>query len=132
MTAAQPVFPRRRRAMKDVDQIAALVALCEYPGFSFGLVVEEGMLFLRVSASGPCSSTGEPITWRGRKWRLSPHMTDGEVVQTAWLATLTAIEHEARENFRFRGVSVFDPHYDIHKLVELRRRPGAIVERGPS
>lgn len=73
--------------------------------------------------------TGGRTTWRSRKWRLSPHMTDGEIVQTAFLATLTALEHETREQFKYRGVAVFDPHYDIEKLVALRSQPDAIKER---
>jgi hypothetical protein len=73
--------------------------------------------------------TGEPMAWKGRKWLLSEHMTDGEIVQTAFLATLTAIEHEIRETFTFRGAAIFDPHYDIQKLVDLRLQPDALKER---
>jgi hypothetical protein len=62
---------------------------------------------------------------------ISTHMTPGELVQTAFKAVLTFLEHEARENFKYKGVSVFDPHYDIEKLVELRSRPDAIQEREP-
>lgn len=29
-------------------------------------------------------------------------------------------EHEARENFKYKGASIFDPHYDVEKLFELR------------
>jgi hypothetical protein len=60
------------------------------------------------------------MRWNGRKWFLSNHMTRSEVVQTAFKAVLTAEEHEAREHFKYRGQSIFDPHYDVDKLVELR------------
>lgn len=73
--------------------------------------------------------TGKPYPWKGRKWLLSEHMTDGEVVQTAFLAAMTAIEHEARETFKYKGQAVFDPHYDINKLVSLRGQPDALKER---
>lgn len=53
----------------------------------------------------------------GRKWRLSPHMTKSEVVQTAFKAVLTFEEHEARENFRYRGRAVFGPHIDVDALL---------------
>jgi len=65
--------------------------------------------------------TGEDMTWYGRKWLLSPHMTDSEIVQTVFKAVMTAVEHEVREQFKYKGESVFDPHYDLEKLVELRR-----------
>jgi hypothetical protein len=56
-------------------------------------------------------------------------MTKSEVVQTAFKAALTAIEHEARERFTYRGQSIFDPHYDVDQLVELRARADCLDER---
>ena len=75
--------------------------------------------YLQVQADGPCSETGEMHRWRGRKWFLSKHMTESEVVQTAFLAVMTAVEHETREAFTYAGHAIFSPHYDIHKLVAL-------------
>lgn len=57
----------------------------------------------------------------GRKWRISKHSTKSEVVQTAFKACLTWMEHELRENFTYRAVSVFSPHYDVDALVELHQ-----------
>lgn len=86
--------------------------------------------FLQVGdPKGTDNVTGLPHAWRGRKWLLSEHMTDGEIVQTAFLALLTAFEHEARETFLYRGEPIFDPHYDVEKLVDLRRQPDALKER---
>jgi len=73
--------------------------------------------------------TGKPCTWKGRKWLLSQYMTKGEIVQTAFKAVLTAMEHEIRETFTYKGASIFDPHYDIDKLLELRQSSDAIKER---
>lgn len=82
--------------------------------------------------AGTCNVTGKPMPWKGRKWVLSKWMTDGEVVQTVFMALLAAIEHEAREAFLYKGYAVLDPHYDIDKLVELRSRPDALKERDPT
>jgi len=43
-----------------------------------------------------------------------------EVVTTCLKACLQYEEHEARENFKYHGVSIFDPHYDVDKLLTLR------------
>jgi hypothetical protein len=56
--------------------------------------------------------------WTGRKWMLSLHMTDGEVVQTAMAAVLAWHEHEARESFKFRGKAIFNPHLSLDALCE--------------
>lgn len=78
-------------------------------------------LQLQVSnSSGDCSL-------HGRKWRLSDHMTDSEIIQTAFKAFLTFEEHECREMFEFQGAKVFGPHHDVHDLV-FAIKNGAITE----
>lgn len=57
----------------------------------------------------------------GRKWRLSYAMTRSEIVQTCLKAVLTAVEHEAREDFRWKGRAVFSPHFAIERLWEIAR-----------
>lgn len=57
--------------------------------------------------------------WAGRKWYLSPHMTDSEVVQTAFAAVMAAMEHEVREKFRFGNASPFNPHFHVDDLAHL-------------
>lgn len=70
--------------------------------------------YLRVFCEeGTDNATGRPMSWKGRKWRLSCRMTDMEFVNTAFLAVLTALEHEARELFRVDGVALMDSHRDL-------------------
>lgn len=117
--------------MLDHTQFRATLDLCDFPGFSFVLGSDRsGEHYLQIQCyEGRCNVTGEAKEWKGRKWRLSVHMTPSEVVQTAFKAVLTALEHEARENFKYRGVSIFDPHYDVERLVELRSSPNSLSER---
>lgn len=86
-------------------------------------------LYLQVRFRADCVLTGEDEEQHGRKWLLSTYMTPGEVVQTAFKAILTAQEHEAREQFRYMGVSVFNPHFDINRLVALAMDPTSVQER---
>lgn len=65
--------------------------------------------------------TGAPMQWRGRRWMLSPHMSDGEIARTVFLALMTAVEHELREQLLIDGVAVFDPHFDLDGLVAAGR-----------
>lgn len=114
--------------MKSQADFRAVLDRIYYPGFRF-LLKHDGNFYLQIACAGKCNVTGVPMDWEGRKWRLSIHMTDGEVVQTAFMATMAAMEHEIREMFTYRSVSVFDPHYDIEKLVALRQQPDALKER---
>lgn len=93
------------------------------------ITVREDCLTYQIACNGYCNISGSRMEWTGRKWFLSRHMTDGEIVQTVFKACLTAQEHEMRERFLYKGAAIFDPHYDIEKLVELRRSPGALKER---
>jgi hypothetical protein len=63
-------------------------------------------------------------TVRGRKWLLSRHMTDGEIVQTVYLAVKQFNEHELMESFLFEGERVFDPHTRLSDLVSQRKAGG--------
>jgi hypothetical protein len=111
------------------DEAVETLKAVNFPGLEFHVGLAPDLYLQVVHPHGVCNVSGKPTAWRGRKWRLSPHMTKGEIVQTAFLAVMTAMEHEIREQFTYRGVSVFDPHYDIDRLVELRRDPTSIAER---
>lgn len=58
----------------------------------------------------------------GRKWFVSQHSCQSEVVQTCLLAVLTAVEHEARETFLFDGQAIYGPHLDAEALRGVRHQ----------
>jgi hypothetical protein len=101
-----------------------------FPGFEFEVVLHSSHILppdqalsyhMRVSCKeGTCNVSGEPHSWNGRCWRLSEHMTPTEIVLTAFKAVLTALEHEAREQFTYKGVAVLDSHIDVEELVKAR------------
>lgn len=121
--------------MEGFTRISTLVSQCRFPGLHFEWGTEDGHAFLRVVADADspyATDSVDPsvtLPWKGRKWRLSRHMVDGEVVQTALTAVLYALEHEARERFTFRGHAVFGPHMDILGLLEVARK-GPVVRPG--
>jgi hypothetical protein len=115
--------------MKTLEEINDVLARVKFPAYSFRVKENTAGLYLQIKCEGKCNVTGTDSVWFSRKWSLSYHMTDGEIVQTAFKAVLTALEHEARELFTYRDVSIFDPHYDIEKLVELRKQSDSVVER---
>lgn len=54
-----------------------------------------------------------------RKWLISPHMTDTEIIMTAFKLCLTSMEHKTRESFTYKGARIFGPHFDVEDLVRL-------------
>jgi hypothetical protein len=66
-----------------------------------------------------CAKSGECAEQAGRKWYLSPHMTESELVLTAFKAALTAEEHECREQFSYRGHRILNPHVSVQALISI-------------
>lgn len=94
-----------------MDKISKILSHIAYKnGWSFKL----GDNYLQVQLP---DAFGE--SWTGRKWLLSRHMTEGEVVQTCLMALLAAEEHEAREAFTYKGKALFGPHLSIEKLLAI-------------
>jgi hypothetical protein len=80
---------------------------------------ESGRLYLQVwEETLIVNSGGECGIIKGRKWALSEHMTDGEVVQTAFLACKVYGEHELREAFTYKWSQIFNPHLDLETMIE--------------
>lgn len=108
----------------------AVLAHVTYKDWQIALMQNErGLPYLQVRFTASDSTTGAEAQWSGRKWQLSSHMTDSEIVGTALKAVLTAEEHEAREQFLYRGRAVFGPRLDVDRLWELAGDDGALDVR---
>lgn len=83
--------------------------------------------YLQVQFNAACTTSGDEQSWKGRKWVLSPHMTKSEIVTTAFKAVMTAIEHEARESFKYKGYAIFGPHIDVDYMVHLHKFEGVMI-----
>jgi len=111
------------------DDIIRVLHDIQFNDWIFDLRFYSGRPYLRVRFAGPCSTTGRFQEWEGRKWFLSSPTSKSEIVQTAFKAVITALEHEARETFRYKGEAIFGPHFDCDLLVELCKRSDALDAR---
>lgn len=101
-----------------MDRILYVLSLVSYKrDWSLRIGQESDRLFLQWIFLAPNCKTGQIQEQASRKWFLSPHMTNGELVQTAFAAALAAEEHEAREFFLYDGARVFNPHLSLAALV---------------
>lgn len=114
-----------------LTHVRSLMENVAYPGLEFELMQSRDGSFLRVhNPEGIDNVTSEDMPWSGRWWRLSEHMTDSEIVGTAFKAIITCLEHEARENFLYKGQAVYGAHLDVEELVKLRASKGCLDIRG--
>ncbi len=114
--------------MQTIETIEQLISDVSFNDWKFIVRLNDTRPYLQIKFDAPCNMTGEPQEQSGRKWILSYHMTDDEIVATALKATLTAVEHEAREQFKWKEQPIFRPHYNIHELHKLSAR-GAVCRR---
>lgn len=116
--------------MYTVQEIREIVGLCSFEDWNIVVRMDGSRPYLQIHApNGRDADTGLPMPWTSRKWMLSPHMCKNEIVTTAFKAVMTAMEHEVRESFRYRGVSIFNPHLDPDALVDFVSNPANVQER---
>ena len=111
------------------DDILRVLHDIQFNDWIFDLRFDSGRPYLRVRFAGPCHTTGTLQEWEGRKWFLSSPTSKSEIVQTAFKAVITALEHEARETFKYKGEAIFGPHFDCDLLVELCKRSDTLDAR---
>lgn len=98
----------------ELVRLMTVVSRIQFPGVHVELEHKDHGLCLRVHCpDGVCAVTGEAAPWAGRPWPVSLDTTNADLVQTAFKAVLTALEHEARELFTFQGERVMDPHRNM-------------------
>jgi hypothetical protein len=111
--------------LTSVQNLAQQIS-CSCLGIPFHIRVERdnknpinGRIFVQICYQAPCSKAGSPLEWHGRKWYLSEHMTDDEIVKTIYAAFETAIKHEIMEGFKVNGIILFNPHTHYKALLNV-------------
>jgi hypothetical protein len=94
-------------------EVREIVSRCQYLDWKFDVYELPPRTFyvLRVAF------VADGAQHHGRKWLISRFSTPSEIVQTCLKAVLTAIEHEAREKFLYRGEAIFGPHFNVDALL---------------
>lgn len=84
--------------------------------------IESGRLFIQIVYDSVCAKTGKVESWHGRKWYLSEHMTDDEIVKTIYAAFKAGVEHEIMEGFKVDGKILFNPHVNFEELLKISEK----------
>jgi len=82
----------------------------------------KGRLYLQFSYKAPCTKTSIVSDWKGRKWYLSSHMTEDEVIKTAYAAFQACINHEIMEGFKVDNIILFNPHVSYKELLKVSHK----------
>jgi hypothetical protein len=115
-----------------LDHMRAVIARIRCLDYEFHVLTKNDVPYLQLRYVEADIVTGDPKDQHGRKWMLSFHMVESELVQTALKAVLTSMEHRAREHFFYDGQRVFNPHFDVHALWEMARDRRLQVRKDPA
>lgn len=104
--------------MQRIAFVQSVVAECNFPGYTFevaymGYNFSADVIALRVTYNEPDVMTGVTELQEGRWWLVQEAWDKGQIARTAFKAIMTSLEHRCRENFKYRGKAVFNPHFDI-------------------
>lgn len=105
--------------MRTLESIKELVNHIKFKDWTFRVEDKNGCPFLQVIFMDKCSVSGKEEPQHCRKWTLSYHMVDCEVIRTAFKAVQTAMEHEVQEQFTYKGARIFNPHLNLDSLVDV-------------
>ena len=93
------------------ERFAALVERIEYkPRTGFRFTFKGECVFIQHGQEVRCINSGLSDWQQGRKFYLSPHMTDEEFFRTCYLAVKLFEEHEINETFLLDGERFLNPH----------------------
>ena len=104
------------------SEIEEIVFACTYkPGWKIFLY-DDGRPYIQIEAC-TLDSTNPTVSaqWKSAKTYLSHHMCRQEIVGAVFQSIERAELHEMREFFRYRGISIYNPHLDPDELVKLAR-----------
>lgn len=110
--------------MKHVQILARRITMSCLGNDKFYIRVErdnenvKGRIFVQVCYYTHCIHLGEETLFKGRKFYLSDHMLDDEIVKTIYLAFKLAVEHEMMEGFKVDGIVMVNPHTPFTALLK--------------
>lgn len=109
---------------KTIDEVQAVVNRVHYEK-DYRVGIMGGGYYIQIEYDEPDIITGELEVQRGRKWYISPHATESEIVQTMLRAALDSAEHQVREHFGYIKAGetipklIYGPHFDKDALYDI-------------
>jgi len=81
--------------------------------------VYDGRVYIQLEYNSSCNKDTDQDYWKGRKWYLSKHMTDDEIIKTCYAAFEACVKHEIMEGFKVDGKMLFNPHINFEALLSI-------------
>lgn len=96
--------------------LTALLARVRYRDWQWIVNFCGDGFYLQLSFTAPDTETGIPGVQKGGKFYVSRYAAENEVIRTAHAAVISAVTHEANEEFRVDGVAIYHPHISLSAM----------------
>lgn len=97
----------------DRKQLEEIIGNIRFMDRRFRILEKGDGFLLQVQYMEACTDTGALEVQSARKWYISSHATETEVVDTAFAAVMRSMRHVVHEHFLYKGVRTMDPHLSI-------------------
>ena len=104
---------------KTLEQVKAIVANVSFMDRTFRVLQKGDGFLLQLEYFEADINTGKVEKQRARKWYVSPFSTETEIVETAFKACRTSMEHVLKEHFLYDGARIYSPHFNVRARVML-------------
>ncbi len=104
---------------KSRDEIQAVVDAVHAEGRTFRLLEKGDGYLLQCTYLERDVESNVVRDQHSRKWYVSKHMTETEIVETAWACYQRSVIHQAAEHFTYRGRRVYSPHFKIEDRLRI-------------
>ncbi len=108
-----------KQPKKTFDDVKAIVDKVAFMDRLFFLGRKGDNFYLQVQYMEEDVDTGKLEKQKARKWLISPYATETEIVETAFKACRTSMDHVLKEHFLYSGRRVYSPHFSIEARIEM-------------
>lgn len=106
--------------MQTLEKIKSIVSHVKYKDWQFVVGKKGDGFLIQVQFMGEdTDGSGKLELQKCRKWFVSQHSCDSEVVRSCFLAIRQAEEHELCERFHYKGHQVYNPHLDMDRMADF-------------
>lgn len=105
--------------MKTLKEVQQIVKQVQFQDREFVVHALGNGFYLQVQYREADIETGVVEKQYARKWYIEPDATETQIVETAFKACRTSMEHVLKEHFTYQGRRVYSPHFDIKARLAL-------------
>lgn len=107
-----------------LQTISDLVKKITYKDWTIKILVKDDGFLLQPIFNAPDQYSKQMEEQHCRKWYVSQHSCDSEIIRTCYLAIQQGEMHELSENFMFNGQRIYNPHLNLKRLADIIEHAG--------